>query len=87
MKKNVYFLLALRIIILFAIAMVFTVVPEYLNKLNPKILGDYVGKYYTEPSWGIRHILLNIMGVLLFILSAFDAVIFGYNIVKNNYNI
>jgi hypothetical protein len=86
MKKNVYFLLALRIIILFAIAMLFTLVPEYLNKLNPKILGDYVGKYYTEPQSGIRHILLNIMGALLFILSAIDAFMFAYNIVKKNYD-
>ncbi len=76
-------IISLRVIALFVIAMFVSFIPEYLHDF----FGDtyckiqhhmYAGNYHDHPEnhWGYRHWLFFIMGVILFIIQAFDIIVY-----------
>lgn len=84
MKTNVYLGIAIRIVILFAIAIFGTFFQEWINKANPDFFNDIKGNYGVE--WGIRHIWYNIGLGLLFTLSLINVVVGSVKLIKNNYD-
>ena len=85
MKTNVYLGIAIRIIVICAIAMVWTYIPEHLSGF----FGDttYMTKYGQEVEYGVRHIWYNAMMFFLFLLSLVNIIIQCVNLVKNNYDV
>lgn len=87
MKNNVFFAIALRIIILFTIVIMGTFLPEILRDFfgdAPQInTGDAVDPLW---SWGPRHYWYFTMMVFLFILGCTNVIIGIVNIVKKNYD-
>jgi hypothetical protein len=76
MKTQVFFGIALRIVLMFSIVMGFTYIPEIIPA---SFFNDHDG------SWGIRHYWYNIMMAVLFILSLIDAIVFIVNLVRKHY--
>lgn len=86
MKPKMYFGIAIRIVLLFTIAIFATLIPEQLRDF----FGDTwnKGDKFNNPhwEWGIRHYWFNWMGVLLFLLSILNLVIYIVSTVKKNYD-
>jgi hypothetical protein len=91
MKHQVYFGIALRIIILFSVAMAMTYVPDQLRGFfgdTPYPHGNYnqrdmVDEYWE---WGVRHYWYNVMIISLFVLSAVNVVVMIRNLIVKHYD-
>jgi hypothetical protein len=90
MKLKVFFTIAIRLIVLFIVGILGTYLPEILNNINPKILGDFIKTtYYNYPiySYGTRHYWLNTLMFFLFLLSCISFIMSIIKIIKKEYNI
>ena len=97
MKNKVYLGIVIRIVLLFATAMAFTFIPDYLRdffgdtkhicEIKVTDWGDYckdhgdIDQYWN---WGARHFWYFIMCILLFTLSLVNVVISVFNLVDKN---
>lgn len=97
MKSIVYFSIAIRIIILFALGVGGNFFMDWVNVNYPNFFGDYVeatpsyckegSKFRYSSEWGARHYWVNIGFVCLFLLSLIDAFIFTRKVILKHYNI
>lgn len=81
MKINVLVGITLRIIILFAIGIIGTYIPEHLKWFFKDV---YKGE---SVEWSARHCFFQTMMVLLFILSCVNFIIGCRKIIIKNYDI
>lgn len=101
MKNNVFFGIGFRIIILFAIAILGTYIPEHSREFfndeyvgKTEIVTSFDGTNYIkkrsgpdkEYDWGSRHYWYFVGIMILFILSAANVVIGSIKLVKKNYD-
>lgn len=89
MKPQVYFGIAIRIIILCAIGMMFTFIPDHLRSFFGDTLREepeWSGpdRYYD---WGVRHYWYAWMVFILFVLSAVNVIVSILSLLKKHYNI
>jgi len=92
MKSQLYFNIAIRIIILFIIMMFATYLPEHLREFFgdslksendcSKIYIDIIDKRYN---WGTRHYLYFYMMILLCVLSIINFIISTFRLIKKYY--
>ena len=89
MKHNVFFGIAIRIIILFSIFLFGSFIPENLREF----FGDTINittKYGTPTDeywhWGTRHYWYAIMVICLFLLSIANLIIYIIHILRKNYD-
>ena len=93
MKYNVYLGIAIRIVILFTIAMFWTFIPEYLRGFFGDVPCDYNVKIYgcgtidLEWSWGARHYWYFWMVFFLFILTLINIGMQIFKLIDNNYEL
>jgi len=89
MKWPLYFGIALRIIILFAVGMFGTYIPDYLRGFFGDVYtGDtssYLFKTDTEWDWGARHYWYFWMMFVLFILSIANLIVSIVRLIRKYY--
>ena len=93
MNTKVFLGLAIRIIIVFGVAMLMTFAPTELRDFFGDTLHDHSthGTYHQNDflddgwEWGARHYWYWWMCFLLFVLSAINALIGGYDLVIKKY--
>ncbi len=87
MKNQVYFGIAIRIIVLFSLSMLFTYISEHLRDFFGDIhQRDRSGCIADENwIWGSRHYWFFWMMFLLFILSAINFVLATISLVEKHY--
>ena len=89
MNTRLYFEIAIRIIVIFAIGMIGTYIPDYLRDF----FGDTPIRRHTflnidrEWTWGVRHYWYAWMMFFLFVLSVINAGMSIYNLIKKYYKI
>lgn len=94
MKTKVFFAIAIRIVMLFSVAIAFSFIPENIRGLlgdTPHIcpqdkIYHSCGTIDPQWDWGGRHHWFYWMGVLLFLLSLANVVIGIINVVRKNYD-
>ena len=87
MKNEVYFGIAIRIIVIFLIGMLWTFVPDQLrdffgDKLSTERNGFGFDRDYK---WGSRHYWYWWMMFLLFMLSVFSAIMQIVSLIEKHY--
>jgi len=95
MKTNVYLHIAIRIIIMGALGMLFTYIPDQLRDFFGDVLHKHttdcnpycrIGSGIDSPwTWGIRHYWYYWTVFLLFILSIINVIISIVNKINRNY--
>lgn len=86
MKTNVFMAIAIRVIILFAIAIVATFIPEQLREFFGDVSMNTESSIDPNWAWGARHYWYAWMCVFLFILAMVNVIIGMVNVVKKNYD-
>lgn len=99
MKTNVYLGLAIRIIVVFAIGLFATYLPEHLREFfgdtlhTCKMSGGSYNRCLTHSEfdstydWGARHYWYHLMMMSLFALSVVNAVMGARELIKSNYDL
>lgn len=86
MNTKVFLGLAIRIIIVFAVAILMTFAPDELRGFFGDVKGYDRGAMVDEDwVWGVRHYWYLWMCILLFILSAVNAIVGGIKLVNKYY--
>ena len=90
MKKEVYFGIAIRIIILFSVAILMTYVPEHLHgffgdTIDPTDVRGRPGFIHDGWDWGSRHYWFWWMMCLLFILSLINVIAGSISLLIKHY--
>lgn len=94
MKHNVYFGIALRIILLFSIGILMTYVTPFLHtpfgdmpypedSYEYRYLNDAIDPYWN---WSATHYWFNAMCIALFMLSVVNCIVFIVKLVRANYD-
>lgn len=88
MKNQVYFGIAIRIIILFCIGMFATFLPEHLRDFfgDHRLSNSFDGGTDVTWSWGKRHYWYYWMMVFLFILSLINFVLQIVRLINKHYS-
>ena len=87
MKMKVYFGIALRIIVLFAVGMLTTLATPYMREFFGDVhKPDSYGAIDKDWQWGVRHYWYYWCCWILFVLSAINCVISIVNLIKRNYD-
>lgn len=85
MKTQVYFGIVLGIIILFAVGMAGTYIPDHLRGFFGDQPSDREYGFDASYSWGIRHYWYFWMMIFLFLLSVVNVVVSIINLIKKHY--
>lgn len=88
MKHPVYFGIAARVVLLFAVGMLLTYIPEHLRDFfgdTPCTKNCY--NVDADWDWGARHYWYFWMNVVLFFLSFINLIISAASLVKKHYDI
>lgn len=90
MKQNIFLKIALRVILLFTLAIAATYIPEYIAKHHPAFFGDitttrldvFGQPTYHYVEWGPRHYWFEILGWVMFILGACNVALYIGKFIK-----
>lgn len=86
MKNQVYFGIAIRLIILFVLGMLFTFIPDHLREFfGDTHVPDINTVIDKEWKWGARHYWFAWMMFFLFVLSVINFAVSVVNLVLKHY--